>query len=134
MLSTACPKVKPGQLSRLQAKLAKRLQADADLRACYRAVDARDDGRCRVTGKRGNPYASTLIGKLHRHHLIPRSRGGPDASWNVVSITSEAHDQIHVLGTLRLSGDADARDEMGALRGVQVERLTETGWVTKKFC
>lgn len=102
-------------------------------KACYLKVDARDGLRCRVTGTllslRGG-----LTKKVMRHHLIFRSRGGPHETWNVLTISKAAHDEIHVHGTLRLSGDADQIDERGAFCGVKVERLENDVWTEVGLC
>ncbi len=123
-----------GGKSRRQAKADKRAEEARAIRDCYKAVDARDKGRCRVCGRRGNPQATTLLDRIHRHHMIFRSRGGQHGPSNVVSLCAECHDAIHVKSTLRVDGDATARDVVtGKLAGVQVSRYTETGWRVEKW-
>lgn len=34
---------------------------------------------------------------MHRHHIIPRSRGGPDEDWNFVEIDPYTHAYEHAL-------------------------------------
>jgi hypothetical protein len=101
--------------------------------ACYALVDARDGLRCRVTGKR-LIKGGGLTTRVERHHLISRGAGGLHETWNVVTVSPEIHARIEVAGTMRLSGDADARDERGRFCGVKVEELigdvmTVTRWV-----
>jgi hypothetical protein len=53
----------------------------------------------------------------------------------VITVCTKHHDEIHVHATLRLEGDATARDAVtGKLAGVQVSRHTETGWKVEKLC
>ena len=124
-----------GGKTRRQSKADARAKEAAEIRACYKAVDQRDGGRCRVCRTRGNPHATTLLERLHRHHMVYRSRGGEHVTSNVVSLCSGCHEAIHVLMTLRVEGDADARDAVtGKLAGVQVSRYSESGWAVEKFC
>lgn len=125
MSGLAFPKIPPGRMSRLQEKLARRSEEQAEIRACYKAVDERDKRRCRVCGKKGSPTATGLLERIHRHHMVYRSRGGQHEPDSVVSVCSQCHDEIHVRGTLRLEGDANARDERGKLVGVGVWRLVD---------
>lgn len=136
MLSTACPKVKPGQLTRAEQKLKDRADEARSLAECYRIVDARDAFRCRVCGRRCSPVAIPTLERGERHHLIFKSRGGKHHSKNVLLICkARCHDEIHLQGTLHLSGNADTRNpDTGKLCGVKVERLTEAGWKVEKFC
>lgn len=104
------------------------------MRLCYRRVDTRDEGRCRVCLRRGNPEATTLLDRLHRHHMVYRSRGGEHLPENVLSVCKACHDAIHVTATLRVSGDAEAVDAVtGKLAGVVVERVTDAGWTVEKW-
>lgn len=95
---------------------------------CYKAVDARDELRCRVSGKRLSKQGG-LTTRVERHHMISRGAGGPHESWNVVTLSPEVHGEITTKGTLRVTGDADARDDRGRLCGVRVERLVNDVWV-----
>jgi hypothetical protein len=123
-----------GGKSRRQAKADKRAEEAAELKSCYRIVDARDGGRCRVCNRRASPQATTLLDRMHRHHMVYRSRGGQHESSNVVSLCAACHSAIHVEMVLRVDGDATARDAVtGALAGVQVSRYTETGWKVEKW-
>lgn len=104
----------------------KRAKKAAWLEVC-KAVDRRDQGKCRVCGTQC-ALGSTFSDRAERHHVRPRSLGGPDASWNLATVCVDCHDKRHKKGALRISGDADERNEMGYLCGLKVERLTESGW------
>lgn len=127
------PKTVNGR-TRSEDKHAKDNAKDAAEARCYALVDARDELRCRVTGKLLSKRGG-LTTRVERHHMISRGAGGPHESWNVVTVSPETHAEIEVKGTLRLTGDADARDERGRLCGVKVERpgpgdvMTVVGWV-----
>lgn len=101
---------------------------------CYALVDARDGLRSRVSGKLLSKRGG-LTTRVERHHMVGRGAGGKHETSNVVTVSPEEHAEIEVKGTLRLTGDADARDHRGTLCGVKVERLTNgdvwkvTGWV-----
>lgn len=120
---------------RVARKAAKKAQASSDERACYKAVDTRDKGRCRVCGKRGNPQAASLLDRIHHHHMILRSRGGQHEPSAVISLCAGCHSEIHVEHTLHVEGDANARSaESGRLCGVKVSRFGEAGWRVVGFC
>lgn len=108
--------------TRTSEKAARKAQDERDERECYRAVDERDQLRCRVTGVRLS-LSGDMTKRVHRHHMIHRSRGGQHLTSNVITVSPKIHDEIHVLGTRRLSGDADVRDERGRLCGVRNEVL-----------
>lgn len=104
----------------------KRLKKD-NLLKVYKAIDQRDQGRCRVCGCKVET-GSTFSNRVERHHVVPKSLGGEDTTTNLASLCVDCHDDRHKRGTLRISGDADERNEMGYLCGLSVERLTEAGW------
>lgn len=133
MTALKFPKCPTGK-TRAEEKRDDRARGLQEQRNCYALVDERDGGRCRVCGRRGSPRMATLLDRLHRHHLVYRSLGGQHVSWAVVSICAHCHDEIHVMGTLHLEGDADLRDDRGRLCGVQVSRLRESGWVVEGMC
>jgi hypothetical protein len=123
-----------GGKTRRERKQDARTAEAATMRACYRLVDARDGGQCRVCKKRASPTATTLLERMHRHHMVYRSRGGTHEPENVLSVCSGCHDAIHVRLDLRVEGDANARDAItGKLAGVKVERYTEQGWKVEKW-
>lgn len=54
---------------------------------CRRVLD-RDGWRCRNK-------ACGMRNSLHVHHVIYRSQGGVDESWNLITICNECHDLVH---------------------------------------
>jgi len=61
-------------------------------------VFTRDGWRCQV------PNCRTRA-RLHAHHIIFRSRNGPDAAWNLVTVCRQHHGMIHA-GVIRARGRA----------------------------
>src|SRR3970282_666873 len=51
-------------------------------------VFTRDGWRCQVPGCGSRAH-------LHAHHIVFRSRGGPDADWNLVTACETHHRMIH---------------------------------------
>lgn len=52
-----------------------------------RFVKERDGYQCQICGDReGDPYCV-----LHAHHIVPRSKGGPDAPENVITLCDLCH-------------------------------------------
>lgn len=92
--------------SRIDDKLAQQLTDAATWRAVCKVVDARDGRACRACGKKTNPDSVGLL-RGHRHHIVYRSAGGPDASWNLCTLDAACHDAEHVKRTLRVEGNAD---------------------------
>lgn len=68
-------------------------------RSAYAAVDARDQHRCRCCGKRAT----------HKHHIRFRSKGGEDASANLVSLDAGCHALIHARQLWIVGSNADKR-------------------------
>lgn len=99
----------------------------AHLLEVYKLVDQRDRGQCRVCGRRCE-LGSTFSNRVERHHVIPKSLGGEDSTANLASLCVDCHDDRHKRGILRISGNADERNEMGYLSGLSIERLSEAGW------
>ncbi len=128
-LSNAWPKVREGGKTRSEERSERRSARESIRVNAYRAVDRRDGEHCRVCGGRCSTRALDLTLRAERHHIIPRSLRGPNESWNLLTVCKDCHDDRHVRGVLKLSGNADERNEMGRLAGVKVERLTESGWV-----
>lgn len=62
-----------------------RLPRDEYVKLCQK-VHERDNYKCRVCGFRG---------PLTTHHIIFRSQGGDDCSYNLISVHEECHDAIH---------------------------------------
>ena len=68
---------------------------------CHRVVE-RDNYRCTVPG-------CSARRDLHAHHVIWRSRGGPDEEWNLTTVCDTHHlEGIHA-GVIHVSGDAPHR-------------------------
>ena len=64
-----------------------RLPPDEYRVLCRQVLD-RDGWKCR------NPRCG-FRGNLHCHHILFRSEGGDDVSWNLVAVCNECHDKIH---------------------------------------
>jgi hypothetical protein len=107
-------------------------EQQADIDACYHAVNLRDKSICRVTGEYLTPGASDPKKRREHHHLIRRSRGGLHETANVITISAYLHQLDHA-GKVRLSGDANLRDHDGRFCGVQYEVITESGWTTVRM-
>ena len=70
---------------------------------------------------------------MHRHHIKRRSQGGDTTTANVISLTANEHLVGIHQGHLRLSGNADQRNQFGALCGVHLERLVDGVWVSEGY-
>jgi hypothetical protein len=112
--------------SRFERKDARKKAEEAERRRVYKLVDARDGRACRLCGRKGNPNGTSMLDKLHHHHILPRSQGGKDTTDNLITLCAACHDGEH-RGRIRMDGDADAR------RGVSVEVVTEGGWRVEKW-
>jgi hypothetical protein len=104
--------------------LKKREKVKADQkheRAVYAAVDARDRSRCVLTGVRANPYATSMLERLHHHHIVQRGSGqGPTETWNIVSVSAVVHALIHD-NRLIVKGNADKELTWAIKRDAVVE-------------
>lgn len=129
----ACPKL-PHGTTRFDERLARNAALEQHWRETCRLVDQRDGGRCRVCDRRCSPLSATLTHRAERHHLIPLSRGGADHSSNILTLCKRCHEDRHLRSTLQLSGDADARDELGKLAGVKCERLENDVMTIFQWC
>lgn len=91
-----------------------------------RFICEREKGRCRVCGKKC-AYGDPIQSRADAHHIIFKSAGGPDETWNLIFVCRACHDLVHKLKKLFLSGNADERDPMG--HGlVKAERQVESGF------
>lgn len=99
------PKPRPRVLDKIEADRA----AEKLKREVYAAVDARDERKCRCCGRKGNPNATTTIGRIHRAHIKDASRGGEMASWNIASLCWICHAFEHAKQLWFLGDNADAR-------------------------
>ena len=50
-----------------------------------------------------------------------------------MTVSKAIHDRIHVHGTMRITGDADARDAEGRLCGLKVEEPINEVWTVTKW-
>jgi hypothetical protein len=118
--------------TRIEAKDRRAKERQAEIDACYAAVDVRDLSICRVTGVHLTAGASDPHKRKERHHMVRRSRGGENETSNVITVSAAIHQLDHA-GKIHLSGDADLRDAQGQLCGVKLERMTESGWETVRM-
>src|SRR3990167_1609854 len=81
--------------SRFEVAREKKAADDAAWREVCKIVDQRDGRQCRCCDKRSDPDATGLLKRGHRHHLVYRSAGGPDESWNLLSLCAGCHDDEH---------------------------------------
>lgn len=88
---TACPKPAP----RIFSKRDDKREREKHERQVNAAVDARDQKRCRCCRRKGNPNATTALGKIHRAHIRDASRGGPYEAWNLCSLCWLCHALEH---------------------------------------
>lgn len=88
---------KPPNRTISKARAAKRRKFEAVKRDVYALVDARDHFRARCCGAQI---------RLHRHHLVYRSRGGKHTTDNVALICLGHHSMIHD-GLIEATGNAN---------------------------
>lgn len=69
-------------------------------RSVYAAVDYRDEHRCRCCGRKDH---------LHHHHIVFRSKQGPDCTENVVLLCTFCHALLHARQLWILGKNADKR-------------------------
>jgi len=67
---------------------------DAEWQEAREAVLLRDSHLCQAWAQ-GNSLGVRCWGRLHVHHILPRSRGGGHASTNLVTLCAAHHDFIH---------------------------------------
>lgn len=79
------------------------------MRAVNAQVDARDGKRCRCCGRRGDPNATTTLGRIHRAHIRDASRGGPYEAWNLCSLCWLCHALEHAKQLWFVGVDASDR-------------------------
>lgn len=75
-------------------------------RTAFDAVDDRDKGRCQLTGRKADTHSPNPLDRIHHHHIVPRSAGGPDLTWNLASVLREVHELLHAV-RVTVRGDAD---------------------------
>ena len=111
------------QPSRVDVKRAKETEAEARWRRVCKVVDQRDGRMCRCCDKWSDPEATGLFTRGHRHHIIYKSAGGADESWNLLTLCAKCHSDEH-RNKLRLTGLSDHVD---ANEGVTFWRKDERG-------
>lgn len=111
------PKPRPRVLEKRDDKR----ERDAHERRVNAAVDARDGKRCRCCGRRGDPTATTTLGRIHRAHIRDASVGGPYESWNLVSLCWLCHALEHAKKLWILGTNADRRIEFEIHEAAVVE-------------
>jgi 5-methylcytosine-specific restriction endonuclease McrA len=120
----AIPKPPPRWMAKAK-KVAEDKKAE---RECYAQVDRRDSHCCRVCRKRVGGIG--MLAAVHHHHIVYRSKGGDHDTSNVVSLCVTCHGAVHN-GEIRLTGDADARNSIGVLCGLTLERAGDGGWLVE---
>jgi len=116
----ACPK--PTKLDRVLAKKQAARDEDAHETKVDKIVDARDKKRCRCCGRRGNPAATTVFDRLHRAHIVDRSRSGAYESFNILLLCALCHLSrgVHGKQLFILGSNADERIEFEILEAAVV--------------
>lgn len=99
------------------------------IKEIYALVDKRDQHCCRICRKRVGGVG--LLYAVHHHHLVSRSvapKAIKHTTANVCSLCNDCHDKVENSGLLKIHGDADARDPIGVLCGLTVEKAVDGGW------
>lgn len=126
----AIPKVRAGQTSDME-KINEQRAIERAWEALKRYVYDRDKGRCRLCGLRCF-FGGKLTERADVHHVVFASAGGEDTKENCLLLCRSCHDLIHVVKRFFLSGDADAKDELG--KGmVKVEKAVDGGFAVVGF-
>jgi hypothetical protein len=112
------PRFKSDEPSRAGRKRARKAADDASWRKVCLAVNQRDKGRCRVCGRRCQADAPDMLRRGEHHHIVYRSAGGPDSTWNVLLTCLECHQDEHA-HRMQIRGDADM--------GIEIWRKGEDG-------
>jgi 5-methylcytosine-specific restriction endonuclease McrA len=100
----------------------------------YELVNDRDQMCCRVCQRYCPTNAIGVLDRGHHHHLVYRSAGGRDETWNVCLLCPKCHDAEHK-SKLQISGNADERDPAtGKLNGIKLEKLGDGQWVLDRWC
>lgn len=97
----------PKPLPRAVSKQAAARSEDAHERAVNAEVDRRDGKRCRCCRRKGDPNATTTLGRIHRAHIVDASRGGAYASSNLCSLCWLCHAIEHAKQLWFVGSDAN---------------------------
>lgn len=95
---------KPTKLDRVLARKREQLDEKALENRVNQLVDQRDKKTCRCCGRSGNPHSTTLLERIHRHHIRYRSAVGEESSANKVSLCAWCHAAEHA-GQLDIIGE-----------------------------
>jgi hypothetical protein len=95
--------VKPSKLDRVLARRDEKRDAEKLERIVNAEVDARDKKQCRCCERKADSNASTLLERLHRHHIVYRSALGEESAANKVSLCAWCHAAEHA-GQLKIIG------------------------------
>jgi len=104
--------------SRVDEKRERQNAEETHWRAVCAGVTKRDAGHCRVCGRRCDPFATAMLARGEHHHLIYRSAGGVDETWNVILACKGCHDDEHA-GRIQVNGNGDT--------GIEIWRRGEGG-------
>lgn len=74
---------RPRKLSTRRSRI---VLSKEDYKALCSTVLARDEWKCRLCKRRS---------ALHCHHIMYRSQGGDDASYNLITLCAGCHDAVH---------------------------------------
>lgn len=92
-----------------------------DYHALCEVVLKRDHYRCRSCKYRQN---------LTAHHIIFRSEGGPDATWNLVTLCASCHNGVHHHGLVIDVAEGNVAGPDGGADGV-LKFIKVNGWKPK---
>lgn len=119
--------------NRYERKVKQAVEDAAQQKTVYQLVNDRDGMSCRVCHRFCPTNAVGVLDRGHHHHLIYRSAGGKDETWNVCLLCPKCHNDEH-RSKLQLSGNADERDPVtGKLNGIKVEVPSESGWTIAQW-
>lgn len=88
-------------------KLDRKADRESNIRAVNGIVDRRDERMCRCCGRKGNPDATTTLGRIHRAHIVDASRGGGYTSENLCSLCWICHALEHAKQLWFVGADAN---------------------------
>lgn len=97
----------PKPPSRAAAKREKTQARKAFMREVFKLVNERDQFKCRACGKKLSTRGG-LLDRLEHHHIVLKSAGGVDNTWNLCCLCPEHHADRHAYRLL-IQGDADLK-------------------------
>jgi len=99
-----------------------RLEGEA-YKALARKVHRRDGWRCR------NPECRSPR-HLAAHHIVPRSRGGPDTEDNLITLCARCHSELHAR---RIRLVFDSSKDTPWYEGLRCPRIRKEGEIGSKI-